>query len=273
MYVAAGPVSAAGNSGADVMVSRADTGQTVIRTDVDGDGELSDDPVFDTIAGPYPTGGARLAAGDTDHSGLLVEMITAPTTGSRRLQVYDDDADAGALLSDNPLDDSFNPFPGNAAGEYVAFGRAASVVAYADPTTPVEITDNSSTFATINVPASAGIIRDLDVTLNISGGLDSDLDVTLTHVPTVTSQPLFTDVGNRHHGFQVRLTDQTGTDIASAPNEPNHPPLSGTFKPEAPALLSTFNGIDASGTWRLGITDDTALNAATLRDWTLRITY
>ena len=99
-----------------------------MRTDVDGDGKLSDDGAFDQIPPPYGatfSSGVRVAAGDTDHSGALVEVITAPgaNVGSKPVKIYDDDADPGALLSDNPLDDQFTAFPGKSRA-FVAFARS-----------------------------------------------------------------------------------------------------------------------------------------------------
>ena len=38
-------------------------------------------------------------------------------------------------------------------------------------------------------------------------------------------------------------------------------------------LLSLFDGIDASGRWRLIVTDDNANDTGTLNDWSLRILY
>jgi subtilisin-like proprotein convertase family protein len=41
-------------------------------------------------------------------------------------------------------------------------------------------------------------------------------------------------------------------------------PVAETFNPEGAALLSAFDGEDASGLWRLTITDDTATNTGFL---------
>ena len=184
LYVAAGPVENAGGGGADVAISRSVTGRTVIRTDSDADGLIGDN-TFDTIARPYNQGTARLALGDTDHSGTFTELITGPSDGPRPVQVfYDDNADTGALISDNPLDDSFDAFTGN-SGVHVGFARVVPPVAYDYPGQPQFIDGLSTVNSTLNVPASGGIIRDLDVTLNVAHTFVGDLDVTLTHVPTL----------------------------------------------------------------------------------------
>jgi subtilisin-like proprotein convertase family protein len=42
--------------------------------------------------------------------------------------------------------------------------------------------------------------------------------------------------------------------------------------PETPGDAA-FDGIDASGRWRLIVTDDNASDTGTLNDWSLRILY
>jgi subtilisin-like proprotein convertase family protein len=127
----------------------------------------------------------------------------------------------------------------------------------------------------IHVPRSAGIVRDLDVFLGISHTFDADLDVTLTHTSGTGTQsiPLFADVGNNDNGFLVWLDDESAFEITLVPDDPSDSPVSGTFRPQAPAMLSTFDGIDASGTWTLGVTDDSAGDSGTLQEWDLRIRY
>jgi subtilisin-like proprotein convertase family protein len=279
-FVAAGPIQAAGVNGAEVIVSPASGANrnVVIRTDTDADGKVSDQPAFDELAPPYGaayTGGVRVAAGDTDHSGALFEVVTAPGSGAgtKPVKIYDDDLDPGGLISDNPLDDQFTAFPG-AAGVYVAVART-SVAVYTDADTPILLPDATTTTATIQVPRSAGIIRDLDVFLGISHTFDADLDVTLTHTSGTGTQTveLFTDVGNNDDGFLVWLSDENSTDIATAPDDINDQAVVGRFKPESSALLTAFDGVDASGAWTLTIVDDSGGDFGTLQQWTLKVIY
>ena len=117
------------------------------------------------------------------------------------------------------------------------------------------------------------MIRDLDVGLNIFHTFNGDLDIQLTHVPTSRSIILFTDVGGTDEGFVIRLNDEAGTDIGVADN-PADGAITGQFNPEGPSLLTVFDGIDASGLWRLHVVDDTAAGAdvGTLFGWTLFVT-
>src|SRR5262249_32665214 len=115
-----------------------------------------------------------------------------------------------------------------------------------------------TTVSSIFVGAGAGLIRDLDVSLNIAHTHDPDLDVTLTHVPSGISVELFTDVPSDlpgADGFVIRRSDQAGVDIGSATGTAGAA-ITGLFDPEGAAVLSAFNGIDATGEWRLTIVDD-----------------
>jgi subtilisin-like proprotein convertase family protein len=277
MFVASGMVENAGGNGAEVIVTRADnTGKMVIRTDSDNDGKVSDNPLFDQVLAPYPgsTRGARVAAGDTDHSGAFVELLTAPgqNTGTNPVKIFDDDGDPGTKISDNPLDDSFTAFPGT-QGAHVAFARVFRTV-YPFAGAPQSIPEPGTLQSTIQIPGSAGIIQDLDVSLDIAHTFDGDLDVTLARAQPATSMTLFTDVGGTDAGFQIRLNDEAGTDIGSADN-PTDGPISGTFNPEGTELLSIFDGQDATGRWTLSVTDDNSAGAdiGTLQDWSLIVSY
>ena len=277
VYVAAGPITGAGTvGGAEVIVSPA-SGQNrnvVIRTDGDSDGQVSDQPPFDQLAPPY---GASFAAGvrvaAEDYVGGTTEVLTAPgaDAGSKPLKIYDDDADGGFFLSDNPLADQFNAFSGT-AGVFVAFARTERRV-YSDIHTPIFLADAGATLTTIQVPRSAGIVRDADVFLGIGHTRNSDLAVVLTHTLGGTSQTttLLNGVGHNDHGFIIWLDDSAGQEITTAPDDPKDRAVTGTWRPPAP--LSIFNGVDASGTWTLSVADNLAGEAGALQQWSLKITY
>ena len=113
----------------------------------------------------------------------------------------------------------------------------------------------------------------MDVSLNIFHSFDGDLDVTLTHVPTSTTVALFNDVGGSNEGFIIRLNDEAGADISGATNPKADGAITGTFNPGGTAMLGAFDGQDASGEWRLSITDDSAGDTGTLFGWQLHFTY
>jgi hypothetical protein len=274
VYVAAGQIDNFGGNGAEIITAPGAGGGPDVRifSDTNNNGTVSDnarlDEFFAYDAGF--TGGVRVAAGDTDNSGVFTEVITgAGPGGGPHITIRDDTADAGVFISDNAPTDQFQAFPaGYSAGVFVAFGKVTTGV-FASPDFPRSIPDVSTINSTFFVPAGAGIIRDLDVNLDIFHSFDGDLDVTLTHVATNTSVALFNDVGGSNEGFFVRLNDQAGTDISTATNPKLDGAISGTFNPGGAALLSIFNGEDASGEWRLTIVDDSGGDTGVLYNWSL----
>jgi subtilisin-like proprotein convertase family protein len=274
--LAAGRIENAGGNGADVMIAKP-KGQPIVGifSDTNASGTVFDDPIFDTLR-PAGTGfskGATVAAGDTDNSGSFVEVITAPGTArGNTIRIFDDSNDMGALLSDDtPL--SFPAFPSSFTGGInIAFGKVRTGT-YSLGGFPQTIPDVNTLQSTIIVPAGSGIIRDVDISLDIAHSFDGDLDVILVHVPTGTTLTLFTDVGGTNEGFLIRLNDEAGTDIGTASNPKPDGAISGQFNPQAAALLSIFDGLAAAGEWRLSITDDSGGDSGTLFNWSLHITY
>ncbi len=275
VYVAGGAISGAGGGGAEIIVGRGAGGSAVkVFTDSNANGHVADNPVFDVFNAYAPAfaGGVRVAAGDTDNSGSLVEVVTAAGPGGNRVTIRDDTGDPGALLSDNAASDNFAPFGGYTGGLFAAFGKVRSAT-YAFAGFPQTIPDNSTLTTSIFVPAGAGKVADLDVNIDLFHSFDGDLDVTLTHVPSGTSVVLFQDVGASNEGFFIRLNDDAGTDISTATNPKADGAISGTFNPGGAALLSAFDGQDASGEWRLTIADDSGGDSGTLYNWSLAFSF
>jgi subtilisin-like proprotein convertase family protein len=281
-YVAAGPVLFAGfgNLMAEVVVSAAggQNRNVVVFTDQDGDGKVSDDPPFDQIPPPYGasfTSGVRVAAGPakTDRD----DVITAPgiNSGSKPVKIYRDDGDPSDLVSDNPPGDQVIAFPGN-FGEFVAFATTLSAT-YGDTDTPNTIPDQGSPgdplHAQIQIPGSAGLIRDLDVSVDISHLFDAQLAVSLAHTTSggnVVS--LWSSTGHDDDGFLVWLDDEAAAPIQTVGDNQNNFPIAGVFKPVA--SLSAFDGTDASGTWTLTVDDNGAPGViGILNSWSMKITY
>jgi subtilisin-like proprotein convertase family protein len=277
--VASGAIESTGGGGAEIVYAPAHgKGAVTIRTDTNANGLVSDNPASETFL-PYGSsyaGGVRLAAGDTDHSGFFAEVVTAPATYAqkRTAKIYDDSADLGSLLHDNPITQAFKPMPTmvKLAGSYLAVG-VVRTIAYVNQSFPQTIADLSTLNSEFWIPPSAGKIRDLDFMVNLMHSFDGDLDLTLTHVSTGTTMALWNDVGGTNEGFDVRLNDESGTDIAGASNPKVDGMVSGTFNPGGAALLSVFDGQDASGLWRLTIVDDSGGDTGTLFSWGLVVTY
>ncbi len=252
----------------------------VVRIDSDRDGKVSDDPPLEQLPPPYgPTfsSGVRVAAGDAHRLTLFdEEVITAPgaSSGSKPIEVYDDDSDPGSQLFDNPPVDQFTGFSGN-FGEFVAFASEFNDVYSSDA--PLAIPDNGQPgdplTSVIHVPSSAGIIRDVDVSLNISHTFDQDLTVRLEHDSSVNgiSLLLFQHVGHDDHGFIITLRNLAARDITDVPDDPKDSPVAGDFEPEG--ALSSLSGRDASGTWTLTVDDESGGDVGTLHEWSLKIDF
>jgi subtilisin-like proprotein convertase family protein len=273
--LAAGRLESTGGNGAELIVSAAKKlADVLIMTDLDADGLVSDDGVAQTLAAYAKSrGGVRVAMEDTDGSGSLVELVTVPGKGApAALRIFDDTLDAGFELDPVPVDEIVHFAPSFKKGSFVAAGKVRSG-AYVLEGPPRPIPDLASLSVSIFVPTGAGALRDGDVFLAIQHTFDADLDVSLTHVPSGTTVALFTDVGNNDDGFVVRLNDEAGVDIGTAPDDANDRAVMGTFNPEGAELLSSFDGLDASGEWRLTLTDDVGLFTGVLHAFELHFTF
>ncbi|MFL5327481.1 MAG: proprotein convertase P-domain-containing protein [Gemmataceae bacterium] len=276
VYIAAGEIASAGGGGAEIITGPGAGGGPHVKifSDSNANGKVADDALFDQFFAYDATftGGVRVAAGDTDGSGSLVEVIVAPGPGGGQpVKTFDDNGDAGNLLSDNAPITQLAADPILANGAFAAFGRVLRGT-FANGTVQ-GIPDVSTINSSIFVPAGAGLVRDLDVNLSIIHSFDGDLDITLTHVATGKSIVLFNDVGASNEGFLVTLSDESGTNISTATNAKADGAISGTFTPGGAALLSDFDGEDASGEWRLTITDDSANDTGSLQNWSLLFSF
>jgi subtilisin-like proprotein convertase family protein len=267
--VAAGPIDGGGGAGAEVFVAR-DKGLGLVRvfSDTNADGRVGNDPLFSSF-NVYNTwqGGVRVASGDTDASGVFHEVVVGPGPGGGTLGIWDNPAATGAYTASQA-----SPAYGAAykGGFFVAFGQVRSGGFFSSA--PVPLPDLSTTTSSIVVPAGAGRITDLNVSLGITHTYNSDLTVTLRHVPTGTTLTLFSNVGGSGDGFSITLDDSAGTDIGTATGT-NGQMLFGTFNPEGAVFLSAFNGLDASGEWILTVTDGSGEDSGTLNSWGLHITF
>jgi subtilisin-like proprotein convertase family protein len=139
--------------------------------------------------------------------------------------------------------------------------------------------------STVNVSGLVGNVVNLTVTLTgLSHTFPADVDVLLVG-PTGADALLISDVGGSTPASNVTLT----LDDSAADSLPDNGPLvSGTFKPTnvgagddfpAPApmptgntVLSTFNGTNPNGAWKLYVVDDNSGNAGTIAGgWSLTI--
>ena len=127
-------------------------------------------------------------------------------------------------------------------------------------------TGSSGTLSTVSVESPSGLIRDLDVKIDLNHSCTKDLVATLAS-PSGTSVVLF-DL----RSLVVCSSDLEDTlldDEASVLITRGATPFSGLHRPTG--HLSDFDGEDAGGVWRLTIVDDMVGDKGTLESWSLKI--
>jgi subtilisin-like proprotein convertase family protein len=130
---------------------------------------------------------------------------------------------------------------------------------------PLTIPNNTTITSNNTVPALAGRVIDVNVTVNISHNSDNNLTITLIS-PTGTHIVLADGVGGSGNHF----TNTEFDDSASILIDNGTAPFASTFHPEG--LLSVLYGTNPQGVWQLEIKDNTLSTTGTLNSWSLEIT-
>ncbi|MCG3164755.1 MAG: hypothetical protein POELPBGB_00514 [Bacteroidia bacterium] len=139
--------------------------------------------------------------------------------------------------------------------------------------------------STISVSGMPGTITNVTVALtNISHTFPDDIDMVLVS-PTGQAVTLMSDVGGTNDLINVNLTFADGSPAMSdggaipsgtyAPTDfttPDNYPAPGPGGVSPPALLSTFNGNNANGTWSLYIVDDVSADVGSIASWSITVT-
>ena len=129
--------------------------------------------------------------------------------------------------------------------------------------TPVTVADLATSIATLSVPDSR-IITDINVTVNIVHTWMSDMVLTLIG-PLGQRVLLASVVGGSAAGYiDTIFDDQATTAIAAGAY-----PFTGSFRPSG--LLSTFNGTQAMGVWRLEVVDNVGGDSGTINSWSISL--
>jgi len=130
------------------------------------------------------------------------------------------------------------------------------------------IPDNTTVDVPIVVAGVAGLVQDLDVTLNISHTWVSDMTIRLIS-PGGTNVLLF----NRRGGSGDNLVNTVFDDSAAVSittATAAQAPFTGSWRPEQP--LSAFNGSDANGNWILRIQDQATGDTGIVNNFNLKFT-
>jgi subtilisin-like proprotein convertase family protein len=140
-----------------------------------------------------------------------------------------------------------------------ATGAVRTFTATASATIP----DSDPSGVSSNLALSGvGVLKDLDVRVNITHTFDRDLEIRL-RAPDGTTIPLVVRRGSSGDNF----VDTDLDDDAAAPIAAGSAPFTGSFRPEQP--LSTFGGTNADGTWTLTVVDAVGSDVGTLSSWRL----
>ncbi len=135
-------------------------------------------------------------------------------------------------------------------------------------TTPAAIPDavgsSPGTLTSSLIVADSLAILNLTVGVNITHPRDADLTLTLI-APDGSTVPLFAG------GTGANLTNTVFDDSATTAIGAGTGPYTGVYRPAPGTLLSSLNGKNYLGTWKLVVTDKTAgpAGAATLNGWSL----
>jgi subtilisin-like proprotein convertase family protein len=156
----------------------------------------------------------------------------------------------------------------NAGGGYFAFKTAElNADSFASHGSAQVIPDNNvnGTTKTITVGVSA-IVKDVNVTANVTHPFDGDLTLTLI-TPANTAIPLSVRRGGSGDDFASTVFD----DEAAIPIASGYAPFTGSYTPDSP--LSAADGQGAAGDWRLKAVDGAALDIGQLGNWTLTLAF
>ena len=173
---------------------------------------------------------------------------------------------------------------------------AAASTTWNGPTFNVstEIPDNDDVGLTNTQTVSASGISQIDtvtVTINLTGTWNGDLYAYLAHdsgFSVLLNRPgrsLDNPDGSAASGMVTTFADSAGSDIHTAiPMSGGS--FTGTYQPDGritdplavlntdsrPAMLSSFSGLNADGSWTLFIADQSTGETSTLQSWSMNIT-
>jgi cysteine-rich repeat protein len=148
-----------------------------------------------------------------------------------------------------------------------------STVTIASPDTDLPIADNGSLTSLVTVSGVAGVVVDVDVSIDLVHPQADQLDVWLVS-PSGTTVTLTTDNGGGNDDvFAGTVFDDQASGVPSAPNVRNfvytNLVATGAIQPEE--ALGALVGEPANGPWALVVSDDSGGQTGMLRSWSLTI--
>ncbi len=205
-------------------------------------------PGYDLVTG-RGTPKAQLIVGDLVGVGAVSGTVFGDANGNG-LNDGDSGLSGWTVYSDLNNNSAFDP---------------VAVNTFNSTNVPLTIPNNSTITSNNTVPALAGHIIDVNVTINISHNSDNNLEIALIS-PTGTRIVLASRVGGTGNHF----TNTEFDDSAPILIDKGTAPFASTFHPEE--LLSVLYGTNPQGVWQLEINDNTLSTTGTLNSWSLEIT-
>lgn len=112
------------------------------------------------------------------------------------------------------------------------------------------------------------IINDVNITINVTYAYVEDLRIVLTS-PDNTSVELIKNIANNAGvNFTNTVLDDAGTNAIQSTVTANAP-FTATYSPSSP--LSTFNGKESAGNWKLSVYDNWTPDEATILSWNIEL--
>lgn len=141
-----------------------------------------------------------------------------------------------------------------------------SVATFNSVDTPRAIPDGPNMISSRTVSGLAGVITDINVTVNLTHPYVGELYLTLfspANTPVILANYLG---GSGDNYTNTTFDDEAATYISAAA-----PPFTGSFRPFF--NLSQLAGRDPNGTWKLRLDDAVGGNTGTLLSWSIQISH
>ena len=231
------------------------------------------------ISGPYTVTPNPLGT-DPDPSDPRTYRIGFPTqtiSGTYTVTLASSISDAHGNALDSNLNAGLNLLQGTTGSASTPITYSAPATIRATPTSPPvanvpqPLKDGTTTISSIDVPDTY-LAEGVTVQLSITHPFDPDLQVQLISPNNVaiTLVPVGTGASGSHANFGTTTTGTVFSDSAATPIQNGGAPFFGSFKPATP--LSTLNGSQVNGLWKLVIVDQSSNNdglSGTLNSWSL----
>lgn len=112
------------------------------------------------------------------------------------------------------------------------------------------------------------IINDVNITINVTYAYVEDLRIVLTSPDNTSVELIKNIVNNAGVNFTNTVLDDAGTNAIQSTVTANAP-FTATYSPSSP--LSTFNGKESAGNWKLSVYDNWTPDEATIVSWNIEL--